>query len=118
MATWTYEVATEYNFPNITVYRKYRDGVHASWRFVSNEGYVMYDTTAVNVEPVIDPATGMPMIDPTTGMIVEREVTYYYTSVDCTLNYPFHNFTWVAVPRDSVDENYIFGVDEPEHEVM
>ena len=105
MATWTYEVATEYNFPNITVYRKYRDGVHASWRFVSNEGYVMYDTTANDMEP--DPET-----------LEERPVIYYYTNVDCPLNYPFHNFTWVAVPRDSVDENYIFGVDEPEHEIM
>lgn len=105
MATWTYEVATEYNFPNITVYRKYRDGVHASWRFVSNEGYVMYDTTENWTET--DPET-----------LEERPVIYYYTNVDCPLNYPFDNFTWVAVPRDSVDENYIFGVDEPEHEVM
>lgn len=101
MATWTYEVATEFTFPNITVFRKYRDGVHVSWRFAPNAGYVMYDTTANDVE--LDPET-----------MESRPVIYYYTSADCPLNYPFDNFTWVAVPRESVDENYIFGVEYSE----
>ena len=105
MAVYTMEVATEYDFPNITLYKKLEDGVHYAWRFVSNEGYVMYDTSANWTE--LDPDTLEPV-----------PVIYYYTRVDCPLNYPFDNFTWVAVPRDSVDENYIFGVDEPEREVM
>ena len=102
---WTQEIATEFNFPNITVYRLLKDGEHKSWRFVSNAGYVMYDTTAEVYEQP----------DPFSPPV---RVTHYFTNVDCPLNYDWDNFTWVAVPRDSVDENYIFGVDEPNHEVM
>lgn len=105
MAVYTMEVTTEYVFPNLIVYKKLKDGVHYAWRVVPVEGYVMYDTAANWTD--IDPVTGE-----------EIPVIYYYTSLDCPLNANFDNFTWVAVPRDSVDENYIFGVDEPEHEVM
>lgn len=96
MAVWTYELATEYSFPNISVYRKYRDGVHVSWYFSSNEGYVMYDTTKTDTETNPDTLEEIP-------------VTYYYTRADCPIDFPFDNFTWVAVPRDSVDENYVYG---------
>ena len=37
------------------------------------------------------------------------EVYYYYVLKVLPLNFNFANFPWVAVPRDSVDENYIFG---------
>jgi hypothetical protein len=94
MAVWTKEVATEFNFPNITVYRLLKDGVHNSWRFVSNDGYVLRDTSAQCTEP--DPVTLEPV-----------PVTYYYTNVDCPLNYDFDNFTWIAVLRSTVDENCI-----------
>lgn len=104
MATWTYEVATEYDFPNITVYRRYKDGVHNSWRVNANDGYVMYDTTANDYE--IDPET-----------MEEIPVTYYFTVMSCPLNYPFDNFTWVAVLRSTVDENYICGVGSNDHEL-
>jgi hypothetical protein len=101
---WVYEIATEYNFPNITVYRKVNDGVQSGWRVETNEGYVMYDPN--------DPQIGYDEDDN------EIEVFYYYTVKILTLNYNFDNFPWVAVPRDSVDENYIFGVGNNDHEIM
>jgi hypothetical protein len=56
----------------------------------------MYDTTVNNTE--MNPET-----------MEEIPVIYYYTNVDCPMNYNFDNFTWVAVSRESVDEDYIFG---------
>ena len=106
MAVYTYEVSAEHNiYPNITIYDRLKDGEPYGWRFNTDEGYVMYDTTANNTE--YDPETGE-----------EIPVTYYYTVYMASRYYNWNNFHWVAVPRDSVDENYIFGVDEPEHEVM
>ena len=105
MAVWERVVATEFNFPNITVWKKLRDGVHVSWEVKPNDGYVMYDTTANDTE--LNPET-----------MEEIPVVYYYTIMSCPLNYNFDAFTWVAVPRDSVDENYIFGVGDNDHEIM
>ena len=102
MAEYTREIATEFNFPNITVYRKFCDGVQYGWRFESNEGYVMYDTTAEDTEP---------WVDPDTDEIIPVPTIYYYTNVDCPLRYDWDNFTWVAVLRSSVPEDHIFGVD-------
>ena len=96
MAVYTEEIATEFNFPNITIYRVLADGVLASWRARANKGYVMYNPDANDVET--DPET-----------LEERPVVYYYTIKGFTRNYNFANFPWVAVPRDSIDENYIFG---------
>jgi hypothetical protein len=95
MANWNYETATEYNFPNITLYKVLKDGEHVRWRFVSNDGYVMYNTTANNTELDSDTMEEIPIV-------------YYYTNVDCPLNYNFNDFTWIAVLRTDVDENYIF----------
>ena len=94
MANWTKEIATEFNFPNITVYRLLKDGVHNSWRFVPNEGCVLRNPSDNFTEP--DPVTLEPV-----------PVTYYYTNVDCPLNYDFDNFTYIAVLCSTVDENYI-----------
>lgn len=102
---YTYEVNTEYNFPNITLYNWLRDGVLVGYRINANEGYVFYDTNANDVE--IDPETNE-----------ERPVTYYYTVAGLNPRYNFDNFSYVAVPRDSVDENYIFGGGDNDHEVM
>lgn len=104
MATYTEEIATEFNFPNITIYQVLADGVLAFYRARTNEGYVMYDPNANDME-----------LDPDTNE--EVPVTYYYTIKVIPKTYNFANFPWVAVPRDSVDENYIFGVDN-DHEVM
>ena len=103
MATFTLELSTEYSFPNILLYKKLRDGVHVAWKIYPADGYVMYDTTDETYE--IDPETGE-----------EIPATYYFVDVDLPLNYPFDSFPWVAVPRDSVDENYIFGLPDEEHE--
>lgn len=105
MAQFTLEVATEFNYPNLTVYKKLFDGVQSGWRVIPDDGYVMYDTAENNTE--LDPETEE-----------EIPVIYYYTSLNRPLNARWDNFSWVAVPRDSVDENYIFGVGDKEHEVM
>lgn len=104
MGNWTYEIATEYTFPNITVYKALRDGVLTGYRINANEGYVMYDTRRNDVG--YDPIT-----------MEEIPVTYYYTVSEVPLAFDFVNFPWVAVPRDSVDENYIFGLPDNEHEI-
>lgn len=109
MAVYTVEVATEYSFPNITVYKKLKDGVQYAWRINPNEGYVMYDTRDETTEPREDPET---------GEIIEVPVTYYYTVASLPLRYDFDNFPWVAVLRSSVDENYIFGLPNDNHETV
>lgn len=106
MATYTREIATEFNFPNITVWRLLCDGELYGWEALTNEGYVMYNPNANDTE--IDPDT-----------MEEIPVTYYYTIKGFPARYNFANFPWVAVPREGIDENYIFGGgNEPEHEVM
>ena len=105
MANYTETLNENFNFPHIDIYNQYRDGVQYGYRAYTHEGYVMYDTTDNTFEP--DPETGE-----------EIPVTYYYTLAGFPLRYNFDNFTWVAVPRDSVDENYIFGVGDNNHEVM
>lgn len=105
MAVYTQELATDIVFPHILVYRQYRDGTHYGYQVKTEDGYVMYDTAANDVE--FDPDT-----------MEEIPVVYYYTIMSCPLNYNFAAFTWVAVPRDSVDENYIFGVGDNDHEIM
>ena len=98
MAEYTREVATDITFPNITIYREYMDGVHSGYEAYPNEGYVMYDTTDENYD-----------FDPDTLEMIP--VTYYYTRAGFPATFDFANFTWVAVPRSEVDENYIFGGD-------
>ena len=100
---YNYEIATEYNYSNLTVLKRLKDGVQTAWRIVPNEGYVMYDVNSEDYE--FDPETGE-----------EVQVIYYYTSWDLPLNYNFANFHWAAKPRTEVDENYIFGVTDNEHE--
>ena len=90
----TYVISTEHNiYPNITVYDRLNNGVAAGWSVRANEGYVMYPTNEEHIE--IDPVTGE-----------ERPVIYYYTETGLPLTYNWNKFAWVAVPRDSVDENY------------
>lgn len=107
MAVYTEQLATEYNFPNITIYKRFRDEIHCGYRIIPNEGYVMYDVTDEFYE--IDEETGQ-----------EVQVIHYFTVCYAPLNYPLgeDTFPWRAVLRSSVDENYIFNVPENEHEVM
>lgn len=88
MAVYTYEIATEFNFPNLTIERKLRDGVQIAWRLTANEGYVFYDTTANDIE--LDPET-----------MEERPVIYYYRVRSLSLNRDFANFPFVAVSESN-----------------
>lgn len=106
MAVYTEEIATEFSFPHIDIYRRYADGEFWGYKVLAQEGYVFYDTTANDT--TIDEET-----------MEEIPVTYYYRIRLLTRNYDMNNFSLVAVPRDSVDENYIFGGgDDNDHKVM
>lgn len=97
MANYKYEIDNEHNiYPNITVRKCLRDGVFVRWRINANEGYVFYDTTENNME-----------IDINTGE--EISVTYYYTEADLPPMFNWDNFSYVAVPRNSVNADYVFG---------
>lgn len=103
---YTYTLSEEHNiYPNITVEDRSWDGEPSGWRVTANEGYVFYDANANNTE--LDPDT-----------MEERPVIYYYTLMLLTRYYNWANFALVAVPRSSVDENYIFGIGDNNHEVM
>lgn len=96
MAVYTYAVSKEHNiYPNLTVYDRFRNGVLYGWKVEANPGYVFHDTTENYTEPDKDGN--------------EVPVTYYYTVMGISPYYNWANFALVAVPRDSVDENYIFG---------
>lgn len=106
MAVYTEELNTNYNFPNISIYNRYKDGVLCAYRAYPNEGYVMYDTTEEEWQQ--DSPDSEPYL-----------VTYYYTMVGLPLRTNFDNFSFVAVLRSEVDENYIFGGgDNNDHEIM
>lgn len=108
MAVWTYPVSNEHNvYPNLTVRESRRDGELRGWRVNPNEGYVFYDTTEELHIEIIDPET-----------MEHRFVRWYYTEADLPLAYNWDEFQFVAVPRDSVDENHIHGGGDNEHEVM
>ena len=115
MAVYREELAPDIILENMTAYRRYADDVLRSVRVYANEGYVIYDTADEPIyEDVIDPETGFPAFDPETGEPITRPVIYYYTMVTVPASaFNVDTFTWVAVPRSEVDENYIFGVDEP-----
>lgn len=104
---YTYRVSTEHNiYPNITVYDRFWNETEPDgWRVNANEGYVFYDTTAQDTE--FDPVTQE-----------ERPVIYYRTVAQLNARFNWNNFHYVAVPRDSVDENYIFGVGDNDHETV
>lgn len=96
MAVYTESINTNFNFPHIDIYNRYKDGVLSAYKLIPHEGYVVYDTTENNIE--IDPETGE-----------EKPVTYYSRMVIFPLNYNFNNFSYVAVLESEVDGNYIFG---------
>ncbi len=109
MSVVTETIDTSFNFPHIDIYKRFYDGVHSAWRAYPQEGYVMHDTNDELTEPKIDPET---------GEIIEVPVIHYFTMAGFPLNYNFNNFSWVAVLRSEVDENYIFGGGDNEHETM
>lgn len=108
MSEFKHEIATEYNFPNINLYRRFVDGEFNGWKAETAEGYVMYDTTANDTELQIDPETREITVDSETGEPVVVSVTYYRTMTTMPRWYNIDKFPYVAVPRDTVDEKYIF----------
>ena len=105
MAVYTEELAKDFSFPHIDIYRRYTDGVMTGYNVLTHDGYVFYDTTANDTET--DPDT-----------MEEYPVTYYYTSRILTRYYNMNNFSLAAVPRDSVPADMIFGGGDNEHETM
>lgn len=119
MAVYTDVLDTSFNFPNIDIYQRLKDGELSAYIARAQDGYVFYDTNATDTENRTDPDTGDLICDPETGVPIEFPVTYYYTIRIFPKTYNMANFSLVAVPRDSVDEDNIFGdVEDNEHEVM
>lgn len=119
MAEYTYEIATDIGIPNITIKRCYIDGVLSAYHLTSNDGYVMYDTTANHTE-ILEDENGLPVYDDN-GEFIEISVIYYYRFAAISARYDPSTWQndWVAVLESSVDENYIFGVvDTNKPEVM
>ena len=103
---FTFEIDTSFSFPNIDIYKQFYNGSQTGWRVTPHEGYVIYDTTEENW------AQDSPDSEP-------YPVIYYYTAAYLPIRYNFDNFTFEAVPRSEVDENYIFGGgDNSDHEIM
>lgn len=96
---WTYEKATEFNFPNITIYKRMKDGVQTGWRMNADAGYVFYDVTADDTEMDFETNQEVP-------------VTYYSRVRYLQLKRDFTNFPFIAVPESEVDKKYIMGETE------
>lgn len=105
---FTNELATDFNFPHIDIFRRYNNGEFMGYLVQAQEGYVFYDPNANAMEPSPDPDN--PEMIP---------VIYYYTIRYLTRTFDMSTFSLVAVPRDSVPQDYIFGdVGENDHETM
>lgn len=89
--TYTKEITTDYSFPNIILYKKYRDNEHYAWFIAPEEGYVFYDITDKNFEINLETEEEIPVI-------------HYYTMANLPLNYDFENFPWRAVALDEVED--------------
>ena len=105
MAVVTYEIATDIVLPNITVERKYADGVLMAYRLTANEGYVLHS-----------PSLDAEVEDPFTGDTVIEQ--YYYRQATIPKVVPFENWDWHAVLESTVPPDMIFGVGDNNHEVM
>lgn len=90
-------------YPHIKVYAQYRDNTLLYWDVRTDEGYLMYDTDVEDVE-----------IDENGN---EVPVTYYYSRACIPATYDFNTFSYIAVPRDSVDPKYILN-DPNKPEIM
>lgn len=76
-------------YPHIKVYAQYRDDTLMYWDVRTDEGYLMYDTDVEDIE-----------IDENGN---EVPATYYYARACIPATYDFNTFSYIAVPRDSVD---------------
>jgi hypothetical protein len=101
----TYTPETEIIRENITIERKYIDGVHKGYRLTANEGYVLHSPSLDN--EVEDPFTGETHIE-----------QYYYRQAHLTIAQPVSTWDWHAVLESDVPADMIFGGGNNDHEVM
>lgn len=116
MAVITYEPETEITRPNITIARKYADGVHTAYHLTPNEGYVMHNALADTVVEVTDPDTGDFVYDDN-GNIVTVTEQYYYRFASVPAIRPSDIDFFTAVLESEVPADMIFGGGN-DHEVM
>lgn len=120
----TYENVTPSLIPNTTMQKMLTDGVHKAYRIKPIANYVLHDN-----------AMDFSYQDPET-MEETQKFGYSPSSVyvSCGANYDFSTHTVIdengnvytaygnrdffAIPESTVPSDQIFGVDEPEHEVM
>lgn len=104
MNDYVYILDTEHVYPNLTIKKVLHDGTLTFYNLRANDGYVMYRTDANDME-MDEYGEWHPVI-------------YYYTRATLPPIFNFDTqFTWVAVPRSTVDENMIFGIGD-KHETM
>lgn len=121
----TYEEVTPSLIPNTIMRRSLLNGVHKSYTIQPIANYVLHDNT-LNTD----------ILDETGINVIGQKFGYSPSSVykSCSANYDFtpHTVTdengntytaygnrdFFAVPESDVPADQIFGVDEPEHEVM
>lgn len=101
----TYAPETDIVLDNITIERKYHDGVHKGYRLTANEGYVLHS-----------PSLDAQIEDPMTGETVLEQ--YYYRQCFITVAQPVSTWDWHAVLESSVPADQIFGGGNNDHEVM
>lgn len=102
MAT-RFEKEMEIKLSNITIERKYVNGLHKAYRLTANEGYALHS-------PSLDTETE----DPMTG---EKSIEKYYPP-QATVNVvqPVETWDWHAVLETDVPPDMIFGGGNNEHE--
>lgn len=83
-----------YSFDHMRVQERVTDGAQNGWRISAHEGHVIYNAAANDTE--LDPST-----------MEEKPVVYYRRSIDRPMNFSFDDFTWVAVPEEEVNAEYI-----------
>ena len=102
----TYELETNIVIENVTIERKYNDGIHQAYRLTANAGYVLH-SPARDVE-VEDPMTGETHIE-----------QYYYRQCTIPVARPVSDWDWHAVLESDVPADMIFGGGgKPDHEIM
>ena len=95
MAVWAEVIDTNFNFLGIDIYQTLKDGELVDYVAKAQEGYVFYDPNANDTEYDRETDT-------------ETPVTRYHIVVYLPKMYYMGKFPYKAVPRDSVDEKYIF----------
>lgn len=122
MANYTYE-DMETLIPNTTMRKLFIDGVHRTYNIQANEGYVLHDNNYD--QPIIDEET-YEQIGSTLGYhggVVSCGYFYDFTPVEM-LDEAGNTVTaygsrkFFAKLASEVPSDQIFGVTEPDHEIM